>query len=95
MKRDVRTWYGQCDSCQRSKPPPSRSHAPMTKVFASAPMDLVAIEILSGLPGYKHLLVATDYFTKWLEAYPLHDQEAATCMRALYNGFFSRFGLPR
>jgi len=25
----------------------------------------------------------------------LRDQEAATCMRALYNGFFSRIGLPR
>jgi len=99
MKKDIHDWYSQCDSCQRSKPPPSRCHAPMTKVIASAPMDLVAIDILSGLPatehGYKYLLVATDYFTKWLEAYPLPDQEAATCVRALYNGFFSRFGLPR
>jgi len=62
-------------------------------------MDLVAIDILSGLPatadGYKYLLVATDYFTKWLEAIPLCDAEAHTCMRALYSAFFSRFGLPR
>jgi len=62
-------------------------------------MDLVAIDILSGLParpdGYKHLLVATDYFSKWLEAVPLCDAEAHTCMRALYSTCFSRFGLPR
>jgi len=62
-------------------------------------MDLVAIDILSGVPvtpeGYRYILVATDYFTKWLEAYPLEDKEAATCMRALHNGFFSRMGLPR
>jgi len=62
-------------------------------------MDLVAIDILSGLPatadGYKYLLVATDYFTKWLEAIPLCDTEAPTCMHALYSAFFSRFGLPR
>jgi len=54
---------------------------------------------VSGLPatslGYKYILVATDYFTKWLETYPLRDSEASTCMRALYNGFFSRFDLPR
>ena len=62
-------------------------------------MDLVAIDILSGLPatadGYKYLLVSTDYFTKWLEAVPLCDAEASTCMRALYSAFFIRFGLPR
>ena len=62
-------------------------------------MDLVAIDILSGLPatpdGYKYLLVATDYFSKWLEAVPLCDAEAHTCMRALYSALFSRFGLPR
>ena len=37
----------------------------------------------------------TDYFTKWAEAYPLKDSEVPTCMRSLYNNFFSRFGLPR
>jgi len=62
-------------------------------------VDLVAIDILSGVPvtpdGYRYILVATDYFSKWLEAYPLRDEEAVTCMRALYNGFFSRMGLPR
>jgi len=34
-------------------------------------------------------------FTKWVEAYPLPDQEANTCMTALFNGFVARFGLPR
>jgi len=33
--------------------------------------------------------------TKWLEAIPLCDAEAHTCMRALYSAFFNRFGLPR
>ena len=60
---------------------------------------LHAIDILSGLPvtagGYKYLLVATDYFTKWHEAIPLCDAATQMCMRALYSAFFSRFGLPR
>jgi len=93
MQKDIADWYRQCQSCATSKPPLGRPHARMTKVIAGAPMDLVAIDILSGVPvtpdGYRYILVATDYFSKWLEAYPLRDQEAATCMRALYNGFFS------
>ena len=32
--------------------------------------------------------------TKWTEAYPLPNEEASTCMTALYNNFFARFGLP-
>ena len=63
------------------------------------PLDIVAIDILSGLPttqeGYRYILVLTYYFTKRSEAYPLKDVEATTCMRVMYNNFFARFGLPR
>lgn len=62
-------------------------------------MDLVTMDILSGLPtatdGSKHILVIVDAFTKWVEALPIADQEAATCMNAAYKHVFSRFGLPR
>jgi len=84
--------------CAWSKGAPPRAHAPMEKVTAAAPMDLVAIDILSGLPtasdGSTCILVATDYMTKWTKAYPLPNKEASTCMTALYNNFFARFGLP-
>jgi len=86
-----------CEKCARSKGPPSRPHGKLQKIFTGAPLDLVTIDILSGLPTAPddHLLVVVDCFSKWMEAFPLTDQEASTCMRAMYNGFFSRFGLPR
>jgi len=69
------------------------------KVFAGAPLYLVAIDILSGLPvtqdGLKYVLVVTDYFSKWTEAYALPDAEAITCTQVLYNQLFARFGLRR
>jgi len=99
MRKDIDAWCKQCEGCAISRRPPSRPHGHLRKVSAGAPMDLVAIDILSGLPakadGYQYLLVATDYFTKWLEAIPSCDAEAQTCMRALYRALFSRFGLPR
>ena len=71
----------------------------LEKVFTGAPLDVVAIDILSGFPvasdGSKCLLVLTEYFSKWVEAYPLPDAEASTCMRAMYNNFFSSFGFCR
>ena len=75
---------------------PASSPQKLKNISVGAPLDLVTID--SGLPiasvGSKYLLVAVDAFTKWIEAYPVPDQEAHTCMTALYNGFFSRLGLP-
>ena len=98
MSKDIRNWCQACDICACSRGPPPRAHAPMQKVIAAAPMDMVAIDILCGLPpasdGSTCILVAVDYMSKWAEAYALPNEEAHTCMTALYNGFFSRFGLP-
>ena len=99
MGKDVENWYKQCQDCATSKGPLNRPHDKLTKVITGAPLDIVAIDILSGLPvtkeGHKYLLVATDCFTKRTEAYPLKDAEASTCMEALYNNFFARMGLAR
>ena len=61
-------------------------------------MDRVAVDVLGPLPrtsrGNRYVLVAIDYFTKWMEAYPLPDQEATTVAEALVQGMFSRFGTP-
>jgi len=52
----------------------------LQKVFTGAPLDVVAVDILSGLPltpdGMKYILVLTDYFTKWACAFSLPDAEA-------------------
>jgi len=83
---------------RQSKGPPLRLHERLQKIPVGAPMDLITMDILSGLPtasdGSKYLLVV-DAFTKWVEAYPLQDQNAATCITVVYNRMFSRFRLPR
>ena len=99
LNRDVRQWYKQCVLCAKSKGPPTRPHGRLQKIRVGAPLDLVTMDILSGLPtatdGSKYILVLVDAFTKWVETFPLPDQEASTCITAAYNGFFARFGLPR
>ena len=99
LKRDVTTWCRECDICAQCKGPPTRRQGRLQKVFTGAPLDVVAVDILSGLPptpdGMKYILVLTDYFTKWACAFALPDAEASTCMRVMYNSFFAHFGLPR
>jgi len=98
MTTDVPLWYHQCEVCAQSRGPPTRHQGKLQKVLTGALLDIVAIDILSGLPttpdSLKYILVVTDYFTKWATAFALPDVEASTCMRAMYDGFFSIFGLP-
>jgi len=99
MKGDVIRWTKVCETCAQCKGPPTRRHGKLQKVLTGAPLDIVAVDILSGLPvtpdGNKYILVLTDYFTKWSCAFALPDAEASTCMRVMYDGFFSEFGLPK
>ena len=99
MRKDISQWYQQCEECAKSKSPPSRHKGKLQKVITGAPMDIVAVDILCGLPitpdGKRYILVISDYFTKYSMAFALPDAEASTCMRVMYNNFFALFGLPR
>jgi len=98
LNRDVRQWCRQCAQCARAKGAPIRPHGHMRNIVAGDPMDFVTMDILSSLSvaadSSKYIPVVCDHFTKWVEAYALPDQEASTCMRAVYDGFFSRFNYP-
>ncbi|VDI81220.1 Hypothetical predicted protein [Mytilus galloprovincialis] len=68
----------------------------MKQYLEGAPLELVALDILGPLPittsGKKRILVLTDYFSRWAEAYPIPNQEAETiCV----DEFICRFDLPR
>ncbi|XP_050065483.1 uncharacterized protein K02A2.6-like [Aphis gossypii] len=45
--------------------------------------------------GKQYLLVATDMFSRWTEAYPLGTATTKTITETLEREFFSRFGYPR
>ena len=60
-------------------------------------MQLVAVDIMGPFPvtsnGNQYILVAGDYFTRWMEAYAIPNQEAETAARKLTEMFF-RFSPP-
>ncbi|XP_060879165.1 uncharacterized protein K02A2.6-like [Metopolophium dirhodum] len=45
--------------------------------------------------GKQYILVATDLFSRWTEAYPLGTATTKTMTETLEREFFSRFGYPR
>ena len=61
-------------------------------------MQLVATDIVGPFSesssGNSYILVAADYFTRWVEAYPIPCQEASVVARKLVDEMFCRFSPP-
>ena len=95
---DVRKWCKTCATCAARKNPSKRGKAPLQNVVAGYPMQIVAVDIVGPISpsttGNAYILVASDYFTKWVEAYAIPNQEAITVATKLVDEFFCRFSVP-
>ena len=98
MGTDISLHIRQCPECSTNSNPQKRPKATLMDYRVGAPMDRIGIDILGPLPtsnqGNTCLLVVGDYFTRWIEAYPMSDQQAETTANHLVFQFFSRFGIP-
>ena len=99
LLRTVKDWCKKCDWCAARKPPLKKSRAPLQQYLFGNPMERIAVDILGPLPrtarGNTHVVVLGDYFTKWMEAFAVPNQEAATVVTVIVEQFICRFGVLR
>eukprot|EP00771_Trimastix_marina_P003380 gnl/Trimastix_PCT/463.p1 GENE.gnl/Trimastix_PCT/463~~gnl/Trimastix_PCT/463.p1 ORF type:complete len:699 (-),score=143.98 gnl/Trimastix_PCT/463:1886-3982(-) len=81
MWGDVRDWCRSCDVCGAKKTPRRSAQGKMTPIVASEPSS-----------GNKYVVVLTDSFTKWPEAFATKRQDATTIARLLINHVICRHG---
>ena len=98
MSADVRSYLRQCVVCAQKKGTPKKHRAPLQQLRVGGPLERIAIEVLGPLTethrGNVYILVVGDYWTKWMEAYPIPDQQAETVASKLVEEFVCRFGVP-
>ena len=98
MDEDVKIHLRQCDTCSANRRPSHKPKAPLKDYLSGSPMDRIAIDILGPLPcsrrNNSYILVVADYFTRFVEAYPIPDQQAETVAHELVHQFVSRYGVP-
>uniref|UniRef100_A0A2N9GCT6 Integrase catalytic domain-containing protein n=1 Tax=Fagus sylvatica TaxID=28930 RepID=A0A2N9GCT6_FAGSY len=74
---------------------PARELNPLSSPWPFAQWGLDIVGPLPRAPGNKKfLIVATDYFTKWVEAEPLSHIREVDTKRFLWKSIITRFGIP-
>ena len=88
---------GLYELCHSEYPNPNRRTS-LQPIQVGYPLELVAMDLTGPFPkgpcGNRYILVAGDYFMKWMEAYAVPDQEATTVVQKLVDAFFCRFSVP-
>ena len=97
MRAQVERWCKDCPECQVSKAVRPAIKTSMGHVLASRPLEVVAVDFTSierASDGHEHLLIVTDIFSKFTQAYPTKDQRAQTVARILTEKWFYVYGVP-
>ena len=97
-RADTRRWVQRCEKCQtyhRGKPPRQANLQPLQ---AGSPMEKIHFDLTGPHPrtrrGSTYILTCICPFTKWAEAFPLPNKEAATVARVLVEQVICRYGTP-
>jgi hypothetical protein len=71
----------------------------MPQYNVGAPFESITTDVAGPFPqsnqGNRYLLIATNYFIKWPNAYAIPNQVASTVAEELVTNFFCRFGVVR
>ncbi|GJW10872.1 reverse transcriptase domain-containing protein [Tanacetum coccineum] len=98
MHEDARKLIRVCQDCQVHKPVPRSPQQKLSPITSPWPFYKWGIDIagpFSEGPGkVKFLIVAIDYFTKWIEAKPLATITGNQIKKFVWDNIVYRFGLP-
>ncbi len=94
-RNDIHHWCQSCLTCASRKTPTPRRKAALQPIKVGYPMQLMAIDPLPESDNANsYVLVVSDYFTKWVEAFPMPNQEARTVAKNLVDKVICRFSIP-
>ncbi|GJZ00596.1 reverse transcriptase domain-containing protein [Tanacetum coccineum] len=99
MQKDAGALIRACQDCQVHKHVPRNPQQNLTSITSRWSFYKWGIDIVGPFsegPGkVKFLIVAMDYFTKWIESKPVATITSNQIKKFAWDNIFCRFGLPR
>ena len=101
MRTQMMVALQNCEKCKiyEKKDP----KAPLCTIATTEPVDLVHVNLVGmevtvetkKKPVVQKILVVTDHFSRFVQAYKVKDKRAITITKCLYDNYFRHYGSPR
>ena len=101
MRMQMMMALQNCENCKiyEKKDP----KAPLCTVTTTEPMDLIHIDLVrmevtvetKKKPVVQKILVVTDHFSRFVQAYKVKDKRAITIAKCLHDNYFRHYGFPQ
>ncbi|VFQ69607.1 unnamed protein product [Cuscuta campestris] len=99
MRKDCEEYVRKCPTCQQFQNVPGRPATNYTPISSVIPFSRWGIDIVGALPKEvgqaRWIVVAIDYFTKWVEAEPLAGITGRQMIDFVGTNILCRFGVPK
>ena len=96
MIEDVRNHIRTCSRCTRFKQTPEREK--LKPIYCTYPLELIHINFLTikkeGPEKATNIMVMTDHFTRYTQAYIIPKQTAPVVVKMLWDQFLVHYGWP-
>lgn len=88
-----------CEKCKLFSAKPKLATLPLRNVNIEEPFKQWGLDFIGPLnpnssSGHTHILIATDYFTKWVEAKPIKKTTFEVVSKFLMENILVRFEVP-
>ena len=95
MHTDVASYINSCPKCLRRKSQPDQ--ASLLNIEVNQPLKLIHLDDLKiehSKGNVENVLIITDHFTKYSQAFPSKTQTALATAKLLWNNFILHYGFP-
>ena len=99
MQKDAAQYVRRCEKCQLFAPAIHKLASQLNLISSPWPFAQWGLDLVGPLPratgNRQWLIVATDYFTKWVETEPLACITDSESRKFIWKNIITRFGIPK